>query len=870
MSAELKPYLAALSPVLSRVRRDVSAVKLADGSRWTRDALDEGVMLKHLNGGPARGACPIREGESVTMLALLDFDSHGGESSWEQMAEAAQRVVDASTLWGLRPVPWRSSGGRGVHLYYLWDEPQDAYSVRETLGDVLACAGFTVGTKGVSAGQVEVFPKQDAVGAGEFGNQFILPLAGKSVPLDELFGLAPLRREDALTLDWPVSTPVPRRERIAVSGAGDGDREPDAIGQVRAALFAVPNTEDNHPDYDKWRDLAFAVYEATGGSDEGLALFDEWSAQNPKHDAKFLERRVWAYIKTQRGGRSITRATLYAAAQGYGWGAAAMPDAEGFEDVQPEVVAELSGKAAEQRMAVAVQKFEAKTAWKNAALAAADEFELRERVCTAIAKDLTLNSIDREMLAQVVCDRFRAIGVKLPIAACRKLVAYPKDRSQKKQLPEWCDGWVFVTDADKFYRNESDEWLTMLSFNAKFNRMLPRDDDGNLTQTASWVALNDIQLPTVTREAYIPSLGPTFTLDGIECVNTFRPSSVPTEDAAITPAGRKAIDLVKRHLHLITGQREDLVEVLVDWMAHNVQHPGTKIRWCPLIKGVEGDGKTLIGRVMQAVLGVVNVKNISPKVLGTDFTGWAMGACVGVLEEVKMTGHNRYDILNALKPFITNNHVPIHMKGRDEFDTMNTMNYIAFTNWADALPLSDSDRRFFVVFTPFADSDALRAALGDVAAYFDALYDAIEQQRGQLRRWLLDHKISASFKPNGTAPMTEEKRSMIALGVSDDDDDLSELIAQGGVGFGSHVIATRHLTRAVRTHNPESVLQSQALARYLVKNGWLKISKPVKWRGETERVYVKNCKDFSSENVRKMLDETLVKNDGSLRETDLI
>src|SRR5690606_40948627 len=66
----------------------------------------------------------------------------------------------------------------------LWDEQQDAYSVRATLCDILAACGFTNGTSGVAAGQVEVFPKQDAVPADGYGNMFVLPLAGKSVALD--------------------------------------------------------------------------------------------------------------------------------------------------------------------------------------------------------------------------------------------------------------------------------------------------------------------------------------------------------------------------------------------------------------------------------------------------------------------------------------------------------------------------------------------------------------------------------------------------------------------------------------------------------------------------------------------------------------
>jgi len=179
------PLIGALEPLVRRVRVDVTAVRQPDGtSRWTRRALTEEALAQHLNGGPARGVSFIRAGESVTLAGLLDFDSHGGETSWAEMSAVVGRVVDVLEFGhGMEPILFRSSGGRGVHLYLLWDEPQDAHSVREFLSGVLEACGLRNGAGGVSRGQVEVFPKQSEVPADGFGNQAILPLAAKSAPL---------------------------------------------------------------------------------------------------------------------------------------------------------------------------------------------------------------------------------------------------------------------------------------------------------------------------------------------------------------------------------------------------------------------------------------------------------------------------------------------------------------------------------------------------------------------------------------------------------------------------------------------------------------------------------------------------------------
>lgn len=315
------PLIAALEPLVRRVRTDVTAIKRADGSRWTREPLTVERLAAHLNGGPARGVCAIKPGESVTLVGLLDFDSHRGEVTWPAMSEAVGRVVDALVLgWGMNPILFRSSGGAGVHLYLLWDEPQDAYSVREFLRDVLASVGLEAGTGGLGAGQVEVFPKQDAVPAGGMGNQAILPLAGRSewLELDDLSGLLVGRDRPLQAADWMPSAGVPRREkpvRTAVVG-------PAASGAWVQALDALRNGAGGSADldYDQWRSVVFAIHHETGGSDEGLEMAHRWSARSSKYDAAFLDNRVWPYVHSDRGSAVVTGGTIMSlAARLHGW-----------------------------------------------------------------------------------------------------------------------------------------------------------------------------------------------------------------------------------------------------------------------------------------------------------------------------------------------------------------------------------------------------------------------------------------------------------------------------------------------------------------------------------------------------------------------
>ncbi|MDR5772094.1 MULTISPECIES: VapE domain-containing protein [unclassified Caballeronia] len=309
----------ALAPIVSRVVTSHCWVKRDGDLSHIRQALTPAKLAHHVNGGPAYGAAQIEPGASVTRIALLDLDSHKGETPWSEMQAVTQRVLDALAETGLRGIPFRSSGGNGIHIYMLWDAPQDAYSVRVAPREAIETCGFTDGVKGVSAGQIECFPKQNSVPADKWGNMFVLPLAGKSVPLDT-FELEDMPKEYAADIDWTISDPVPMIEREAAAAPVVGEM-PVELAQLREALAAIPNSGDDELDYDEWRNVMFALHHATDGSDDGLALAHEFSARSSKYDPTFLDERVWPHIKHGHDGErgAITGRTILHMAREHGW-----------------------------------------------------------------------------------------------------------------------------------------------------------------------------------------------------------------------------------------------------------------------------------------------------------------------------------------------------------------------------------------------------------------------------------------------------------------------------------------------------------------------------------------------------------------------
>ena len=107
--------------------------------------------------------------------------------------------------------------------------------------------------------------------------------------------------------------------------ASDGPRisgEPQAsVSRLRPALMAIPNP-DLH--WDEWVKMGLRVHRATVGSDEGLALWEEWSRQSNKFISGACDER-WAHFHAHAFER-MGAGTIFYMAKAHGW--APLPCAE--------------------------------------------------------------------------------------------------------------------------------------------------------------------------------------------------------------------------------------------------------------------------------------------------------------------------------------------------------------------------------------------------------------------------------------------------------------------------------------------------------------------------------------------------------------
>lgn len=312
-----------LLPLCRRMRTDVSVTR----HRKTKQILRSGERMtiadleKHCGNGLIRGQYLIEEGASVTRVGVLDLDSHKGEVPWPEMCKLAVRLADVAAQAGLKAALWRSSGGQGIHLWFVWDEPQDAYSVREALRKAVESCGLKIGVVGgVGAGLIESFPKQDSIPAGAFGNQVWLPFGTEwSAPLvpgfigDELIAV---KRTDKRVKDyqWQASAPVPilvRPKRAPPVRTATACAEAPRLADM---LTAITNYA-----YDNWLKIGMALHDAAHGESWGLDLWIDWSSRDPDYEGPEACEDKWQSFGKRAGGEDVTVRSLEHWARGAGW-----------------------------------------------------------------------------------------------------------------------------------------------------------------------------------------------------------------------------------------------------------------------------------------------------------------------------------------------------------------------------------------------------------------------------------------------------------------------------------------------------------------------------------------------------------------------
>jgi len=327
-----------------------------------------------------------------------------------------------------------------------------------------------------------------------------------------------------------------------------------------------------------------------------------------------------------------------------------------------------------------------------------------------------------------------------------------------------------------------------------------------------------------------------------------------------------------KHLELIMGV--DNATTLLDYLAWCTQNIGKKILWSPLIQSAEGIGKSVIGTTMiNHVFGISNAEPISAEVVIAPQTGWACNGVFKVLEEVKISGHNRFETVNKLKTLITETKISrVEKYERSETVPM-FANFLALTNFKDAVPVSDTDRRWWFVFCSPQSVKEIEKLTGknkyDYFAPLHKLAEAGNPHGKEFKKFLTERVISKDFT-SSFAPVSEHKDHAVATEEASTPylSEMRELIEKGHTGVGVDVFAYNKLTEAMDV----SELFDTSLPRHdvigLIKRlGYQKFSKRVKSGGENYNVWFKDM-GLSESTIKQRLKKLLIETEPLFEDLD--
>ena len=139
--------------------------------------LDDDTVRMHLSGADSKGrdftiGCYPLLADDTVRFAAIDLD----RASWRSDSSS---ICDVLRELGLPIARERSRSGNGAHLWFFFDEPQPARFVREVLTYVLTLTMERNPEVGLGSYD-RIFPNQDRLPKGGFGNLIALPLQGAS------------------------------------------------------------------------------------------------------------------------------------------------------------------------------------------------------------------------------------------------------------------------------------------------------------------------------------------------------------------------------------------------------------------------------------------------------------------------------------------------------------------------------------------------------------------------------------------------------------------------------------------------------------------------------------------------------------------
>lgn len=269
--------------------------------------------------------------------------------------------------------------------------------------------------------------------------------------------------------------------------------------------------------------------------------------------------------------------------------------------------------------------------------------------------------------------------------------------------------------------------------------------------------------------------------------------------------------------------------VFAKWLlrlyAFVLKNPGVKVKWAPLLYSAEqGTGKTTLMETLPALLfGRQYVKPMVHTVLRERFAGANFDSTWWVCISEMHADAGKVDaktIANKLKPWITDDVIPIEKKGVDAFEIKNYLQLTAASNHEDCLFMEEgtTDRRWLIgemygKALTLEEKTMLNPLFGDD-------FMRSPKAQGWLHWYFLNRVNIDGFNPSESPPETAAKRRMRENGRSLWEDAIHTAIDQFAPPFDKDLIEPLDITQHLLIGKNVTLAQAKAL---LTRAGGLKM-----------------------------------------------
>jgi hypothetical protein len=359
-------------------------------------------------------------------------------------------------------------------------------------------------------------------------------------------------------------------------------------------------------------------------------------------------------------------------------------------------------------------------------------------------------------------------------------------------------GCVYVSDQNKILV-PGGHIIGKEQFNVRFGGYtFPMDASNEMKPTRqAWEVFTQSQAyrsPRADSTCFRPDLMPAELVDEHDFVrvNSFWPIKVERKVGDAGP--------FLRHLAKLLPNERDRT-IMLAYMAACVQYQGFKIKWAPLIQGVEGNGKSFLSLCVEAAVGKRYTHWPRADQITEKFNAWLFDKVFIAVEDI-FVPESQQEVIEILKPMITGQNLAKRAMNTDQVAANVVCNFILNSNHKGAIRKTRNDRRFAMLYcAQQQESDLDRDGMR--GTYMQDLYDWFFDGGSAIVAELLHTMpIPAEFDPKGAcqrAPITSSTEEAIGASRSTIEQEILEAVEQGMQGFAGGWISSTALGRLLES-----------------------------------------------------------------------